>query len=202
MPRTKEQFAELREKKRDIILKTAIRLFAQKGYNNTSINDIAKTAKISTGLTYHYFQSKQKILEAIIEQWLSVAGTILNELESKNKDPLQKIRDIVENVFDNLMTNEELWKLYISFLVQPGVLKKIKKFAMARSQKYWDALEEVFAELGFKDPHIEVKFLDVFIDGVWLNNFIEEGEFPLEEMKEFLLQRYSEESIQLLKNSK
>ncbi len=47
MPRTKEQFEKIRKETRAKILNTALELFAKKGYSNTSISEIAKSAKIS-----------------------------------------------------------------------------------------------------------------------------------------------------------
>jgi len=201
MPKTKEQFEELREKKKDIIFTTALRLFAEKGYHNTSINDIAKVAKISTGLAYHYFTSKQNILEAIIEEWLETTDRLFKEFD-KSDNPIKKMRDIIETVFGMIETNKELWKLYVTLLVQPGVFKKIKKMALKQEQKYINALVEIIASLGFSKPLIEAKFFDVFLDGIWLNFLKDEEDFPLQEMKEFLLQRYSKEGIAKLIKTK
>ncbi len=194
MPRTKEQFAELREKKREIIIKTAIKLFARKGYDNTSINDIAKAAKISTGLTYHYFTSKQKILEELINQWLHMADGIFSEF-LRHADPFDQMKYGIEAVFYFLESNKELWKLYISFIAQPGILKKVKKMALLNTQEYMKTLEKILSDLGFKNPEVEARFIDVFLDGIWLNYFMAEEDFPLSEMKEFLLQRYSKKGI-------
>lgn len=56
------------ERKRDI-LHAAIRVFAQKGYEKTSITDIAKELNISQGLCYRYFPSKEAIYDAAIEEY-------------------------------------------------------------------------------------------------------------------------------------
>ena len=47
--------------KRELILDTAIRVFAEKGYPDTRISDIAKRAEIAYGLVYHYFKNKEEI---------------------------------------------------------------------------------------------------------------------------------------------
>ncbi|NIS38573.1 helix-turn-helix transcriptional regulator, partial [Candidatus Saccharibacteria bacterium] len=65
-PRTEEQLSAIREKTRASILESALELFATKGFHGTSIGEIAKKAEISKGLAYHYFDSKQDILEAVI----------------------------------------------------------------------------------------------------------------------------------------
>ena len=67
MPRSKEQFEEIRKKTKENILNAALKLFAEKGYHGTSINDIAKAANISKGLAYNYFESKKQIIEAIFK---------------------------------------------------------------------------------------------------------------------------------------
>jgi len=56
--------------KRKLILDTAIRVFAEKGYPDTRISDIAKRAEIAYGLVYHYFKNKEEILDTIFfERW-------------------------------------------------------------------------------------------------------------------------------------
>ncbi|MDR1653742.1 MAG: TetR/AcrR family transcriptional regulator, partial [Prevotellaceae bacterium] len=65
MPRTKEQYEKIRNEKRQLIKQTALSLFADKGYDATSISEIAKKAGISKGLMYNYFTSKEELLQII-----------------------------------------------------------------------------------------------------------------------------------------
>ena len=58
------------------ILDGAIKVFAQRGYDGTTISDIAKELKISQGLCYRYFPSKDSIYEAALEKY---AEKIANE---------------------------------------------------------------------------------------------------------------------------
>lgn len=52
------------EERREQILDAAMRLFGQKGYQGTSIRDIAREVGITEGLIYHYFENKEQLLEA------------------------------------------------------------------------------------------------------------------------------------------
>jgi AcrR family transcriptional regulator len=54
------------EERRNEILNTAERLFASKGYTKTTINDILKEIGIAKGTFYHYFKSKEEVMDAII----------------------------------------------------------------------------------------------------------------------------------------
>ncbi len=56
--------------KRQVILNAAIRVFARQGYDATRVGDIAAEAGVAYGLVYHYFGSKDAVLEAVFrEQW-------------------------------------------------------------------------------------------------------------------------------------
>lgn len=61
---TREEQKELRRKE---ILNAALNLFIQKGYGGTRIADIAKEVGMSVGLLFHYYESKEKLYEALIE---------------------------------------------------------------------------------------------------------------------------------------
>lgn len=66
MPRTKKQFEKIRNEKIELIKNSALKLFAENGYHSTSISKIAKSAKISKGLIYNYFESKESLLHDIM----------------------------------------------------------------------------------------------------------------------------------------
>ena len=56
--------------KRRLIVDSAIKVFAEKGYHATRISDIARDAEIAYGLVYHYFKNKEEILDTIfLERW-------------------------------------------------------------------------------------------------------------------------------------
>ncbi len=55
------------EDRREQIIDAAMRVFAQKGYSNTTNKDIAREAGITTGLIYYYFESKEALLKAMLE---------------------------------------------------------------------------------------------------------------------------------------
>jgi AcrR family transcriptional regulator len=58
------------EDKRQLILAAAVRVFAAKGYEASRVGDVAKEAGVAYGLVYHYFGSKEAVLEAVFrEQW-------------------------------------------------------------------------------------------------------------------------------------
>jgi AcrR family transcriptional regulator len=187
MPRTKAQFEEIRRKTKENILNSSIRLFAEKGYHGTSISDIAKAAKISKGLAYNYFESKQKIIEAILEQFF------------KEGDPYEKLKLIIDYSFKYYEENEEMWMLYASFIFQPGILEKGKRLLNEFNQKYLHKLEEIFENLGFKNPKMELRFFGALLDGIGLDYFFDKVHFPLNDIREFMLNRYSKQVIDKFK---
>jgi TetR/AcrR family fatty acid metabolism transcriptional regulator len=61
---------ESEPEKRRAILHAAVRVFAEKGYQGCRIADVARQAGVAYGLVYHYFQSKEALLESVFaEQW-------------------------------------------------------------------------------------------------------------------------------------
>ena len=57
------------EERRRELLACAMRLFAEKGYDNVSVRAVAREAGVAAGLAYHYFDSKQALFDATIEEY-------------------------------------------------------------------------------------------------------------------------------------
>jgi TetR/AcrR family fatty acid metabolism transcriptional regulator len=67
-PRLPDEAGE--PEKRRAILHAAVRVFARKGYHGCRIADVARQAGVAYGLVYHYFRSKEELLESVFaEQW-------------------------------------------------------------------------------------------------------------------------------------
>ena len=81
-PKTVVQNKIIRQEKKDLILRTALIVFAQEGYHASSVNKIADKANISKGLLYTYFESKEDLLNIWIP-FFRVENATQRQLSSK-----------------------------------------------------------------------------------------------------------------------
>ena len=124
MPRTPEQYEEIRNAKKKVILDAALKLFAEKGYASSSISCIAETANISKGLMYNYFTSKEELLKIIVLSFMDEIGEMLDP----NRDDIlceEEAQLFFDKYFELLMTRTEETKLFVQLTVQPEVIQII-----------------------------------------------------------------------------
>ena len=76
MPRTPEQNQSIKDRRRAKLIAFALKAFALNGYDHTAIDDITKPAKCSHGLFYHYFDSKEDIFAALIDEVLCAEAEV------------------------------------------------------------------------------------------------------------------------------
>lgn len=95
MPRIVKEYAV----RRDEILDSAQRLIYSRGYEPMAIQDILDELDIAKGTFYHYFESKQELLEAVIERLLAQTETILKPIAD---DPSLTTREKFHDFFDTL----------------------------------------------------------------------------------------------------
>ena len=86
------------EDKRQLILDAAVRVFARKGYHTSRVGDIAQEAGVAHGLLYHYFNSKEELLETIFRNtWTLMLETIkgVEQLDDPARETMRKVAAIV-----------------------------------------------------------------------------------------------------------
>jgi len=86
------------EDKRRLILDAAVRVFAHKGYHTSRVGDIAEEAGVAHGLLYHYFRSKEELLETIFrETWRDVLDAVraVEETDESARDRLAGVAKIL-----------------------------------------------------------------------------------------------------------
>jgi TetR/AcrR family fatty acid metabolism transcriptional regulator len=92
-----EKSAALEDKRRQL-LDAAVRVFARKGFYASRVGDIAEEAGVAHGLLYHYFKSKDQVLEAVFhENWSLLVARIesVEETDEPAADQLRHISAIV-----------------------------------------------------------------------------------------------------------
>jgi TetR/AcrR family transcriptional regulator, fatty acid metabolism regulator protein len=99
--------------KRRLILDAAVRVFARQGFHATRVSDIADEAGVAYGLVYHYFSSKDEVLnELFIERW-SLLLTAIEEADRTGASPRQKLGAVATFIFDSYRHDPELMKVII-----------------------------------------------------------------------------------------
>jgi len=188
MPRRPEQFEELREKSREKILSAALELFANKGYDATSIESIAKKAGISKGLIYNYYDSKKDILLAIFYDAI-VQGETMIEKQKGVGSVQHRVEGMIEMYFDLLQGSPEYLKLLMVISLQPGVMADTKELTGEMFKRNQEMIGAVFNKGKDKDP-IKGLMLDALLDGILLNYIRYGKKYPINELKKRMIQDY------------
>ena len=82
------------EDKRQQLLGAAVRVFARKGFHASRVGDIAEEAGVAHGLLYHYFKSKDQVLEAVFHENWSVLVARIESVEETDEPAADQIRHI------------------------------------------------------------------------------------------------------------
>jgi uncharacterized protein Usg len=93
------------------ILSVAEQLFADKGFDGTSVRDISKIAKINVAMISYYFGSKEKLLEQLILFRVQDLKIKLENLFKENLNPFQKIEKFIEFYLQKIDANRHMYKI-------------------------------------------------------------------------------------------
>ena len=131
---------------RQEILRTAARLFQQRGYDATSMNDVAAALKLSKGGLYHHFQSKDEILFEIMDHAMQITEErVLNPVRGI-ADPEERLRALIRlhiGVVLSPRDREITVMLHENHPLPPALRKRIN----ARKKDYIHFLESLMAEV-------------------------------------------------------
>ena len=111
-PLCKSAFSYLPEEKRQRILQVARSEFAKNGFENTSIQQIARKSDISVGSVYKYFDNKEQMFTYIAQEGLSELEDLLMKLAPSKEDILIKAEKIIRTLLKFSKEHPELVQLY------------------------------------------------------------------------------------------
>ncbi|MBE0571189.1 MAG: TetR/AcrR family transcriptional regulator [Ignavibacteriaceae bacterium] len=190
MPRTKEQFEEIRKSSRQKILDAALEVFAKQGYNSATVDAIAKTARISKGLMYNYFKSKDEVLNELMIGMMDALMCEYMPLKPDKKFTKDDIINFITVGIDLVLQKPHYWKLYFSVFVQPEVMVKVFDKMMKMGQPYLVAMIEYFKEKGVENPEVMMRYFSAVMDGIQFHCMIDPKSFPAEDVKKLLIKQF------------
>ena len=99
--------------KRRLILDAAVRVFARQGFHTCRVSDIADEAGVAYGLVYHYFSSKEQILDTVfLDRW-DVMLVAIAQADASDAPPREKLEAIASFIIDSYRHEPDVMKVII-----------------------------------------------------------------------------------------
>ena len=143
--------AQAKESRADQLLETATLLFKEKGYHNTSMQDLADALGMQKGSLYYYIDSKEELLRALLEQATSILGAQIDEIYAADLSPAEKLRRALENHGQAMMDHLNLVTVYL--------------------QEYRSLPTERLEEVMERREHYENRLMQILQDGIASGEF-------------------------------
>ena len=184
-PRTSEQFETIRQEKTKLILDTALELFAEKGFHQTSISNITRRAGISKGLLYNYFGSKDEVLRSIIQTGYDTAYKNL-DLNGNHSLAKEEFVHFLRITFQSVRENPRFWKLYSALVLQPGIQDLIMTEYSGKAQDIQKLLLDFIKVSGSIAPGNDLIAISSLIKGAHLILITATDFFPTGQFEEII----------------
>jgi TetR/AcrR family transcriptional regulator, fatty acid metabolism regulator protein len=129
------------EEKRRQILDAAVRVFAQKGFHTSRVGDIAEEAGVAHGLLYHYFNSKDELLETVFHENWSVLIERIAAVEESDEPAPQQLRHVTAILLRTWLHAPDVVRIVVrEFGRSPEVAQRLGELA-----KPIEAIERLIA---------------------------------------------------------
>lgn len=127
-----------KQKRKNQIILSAMKLFAQNGFNGTTTHDIAKTAKISEALLFKFFPHKSSLYSAIIDYRIKQTGDYCNIMQLFNKTTRGFFIEIVKSHIENIEKDDTFMRILLFSALEGH--KLFKEFYETKISKVTSAL--------------------------------------------------------------
>jgi AcrR family transcriptional regulator len=150
--------ARKRLKRIETILQVAARELAERGYNNTSLEDVAERMDLAKASLYHYFDSKEALFSACLETIAKETLQRFGELAGAPGTPLERLRSLIlEDLRITTNDHPELSQLFLRPMDwPPAIAAQVRGWRAEHDAIYSAVIDEGIAtgELSTSDPYV------------------------------------------------
>ena len=182
--------------KRRLILDAAITVFAREGFHRCRVSDIAREANVAYGLVYHYFDSKEEMLnELFLERWQIMLDAI-GEIDSRDVPARDKLYAVASFIIDSYRHDPDLMKV---------IIVEVTRAANSFGKLHLDKIREAYARIavivesarqdGVFKQDISAEFAAMCFYGAieqllsgWIFDLLPKGDDEFESAKELVVE--------------
>ncbi|GAA4492124.1 TetR/AcrR family transcriptional regulator [Actinoallomurus oryzae] len=191
-PRSAQVNREMREQSQQRILEAALLAFAERGYEGTTIAQIAERAGVARGLVSYYFPAKEKLLQALLGQALDGILALTDPAEGEDTPDL-RLAGIIDRTLGSAANTIGVQRLVLCLMLQPGTREIFVGVEAAKAdavEKFERRLQEIFAARGAEDPALEEVLFRSVLEGVIFKLAVYPETYPLAAVRHRLLTMY------------
>lgn len=185
------------------IIETAEQLFSERGFDGTSVRDIADEAGVNVAMISYYFGSKEKLMEALFE--LRV-GSVKIRVESLIKDeslsPLEKVNMLIDEHIDRVMQKQCFHKIMMGVVAtnkNPAILKAANNVKIRNAEVVTELIKDGQKKGIFKKKIDVILMMNTMVGTVsqtmmsqaYYREFNKQQDMPDEEFEVLLKRRLS-----------
>ncbi len=181
--------------KRRQILDTAIRVFARQGFHATRVSDIADEAGVAYGLVYHYFKSKDEVLNELFSQRWSLLLAAIDEADGSDAAPRDKLAAVAAFIVESYRHDPELMKVIIVEVTRAA--NSFGRTHLPEIRQAYELIAKIVAEgqeAGAFRPDIDPIFASMSFYGAieqllsgWIFDLIPSSDADFEHAKELVV---------------
>jgi AcrR family transcriptional regulator len=177
-------------KAKEKILQEAVKLFSEKGFTETSADEIILKSGTSKGLLFYHFQNKDGLLNAVIERsWEVIQQSCL--VEDSNSDPGRSIKQLIRQLTGSLKRDFDYWKVYLVVLMNQNLGRNLTMEMRDPSETYTNSVTELFEEIGKNNPERWAFSFDLHFKGICLGYLTNPKSFPLDDARQVMFALFS-----------
>jgi TetR/AcrR family transcriptional regulator, fatty acid metabolism regulator protein len=136
MPRNSEA---MESDRRLALLKAAFREVAEKGFSEVTLEDVARRAGVSKGVTLYYFHSKEELFRELFSWLINSIHGRMREAVAAQEDPAAKIRALVALIFPSPSKNRAFFRAFVDFC---GLAARREPFREV-NERFYDGCRQI-----------------------------------------------------------
>jgi len=182
--------------KRRQILDAAVKVFARQGFHACRVSDIADEARVAYGLVYHYFSSKDEVLDTLfLERW-NVLLEVIREVDAGDAPTRDKLEGIASFIVDSYAHDPDLMKVIIVEVTRAA--NSFGRTHLAKIREAYELISRIVAKAqanGELRADVTPDFAALAFYGAieqvltgWIFALLPEGEDEFERAKAFVVQ--------------
>jgi len=172
-PRRSDQSGKVREERQKQLLEAALGLFAEKGFHNTTVAEIAARAGVSQGAVYWYFDSKDELFEAAFAGTLkSLLEPFFEVLADEARPAGERLMSVAEYSLDLFALHADLAFILLQIMSTQELARILTYDFREFYREFGKLLMPLFEELGDPDPEATAAMFMAVLDGLMVQGIL------------------------------